>query len=121
MAAAGAPGEKPPHNAGSTGRNSSRIQLPLSPSLFRRYPRMHTSPHVVTRRYFLRAARITLALPRLESLSPRVLGAGLGVTSKPGAPVGATRPRRLAATPPAGCPFRDLVEQVVLSPAFRSK
>lgn len=85
---------------------------------------MHTSPHVVTRRYFLRAAGITLALPLLESLWPRVLGADLGVASKPGAPgapVGATRPRRLAATQPAGYPFRDFVEQVVLSPAFRSK
>ena len=82
---------------------------------------MHTSPHVVTRRHFLRAAGITLAFPLLESLWPRVLAAGLGVASKPGAPVGATRPRRLAATQPAGYPFRDLVEQVVLSPAFRSK
>jgi hypothetical protein len=51
--------------------------------------------HVVNRRYFLRAAGVTLALPLLESLSTRVLGAGLGVSSKAGAAVGATRPTRM--------------------------
>ncbi len=54
-----------------------------------------TSPHVVNRRFFLRAAGVTLALPLLESLSPRVLGAGLGVASKAGKAVGATRPTRM--------------------------
>lgn len=53
------------------------------------------SPHVVTRRFFLRAAGVTLALPLLESLSPRVLGAGLGVSSKAGAAIGARRPTRM--------------------------
>ena len=43
---------------------------------------MSRTPPVVNRRYFLRAAGITLALPLLESLSTRVLGAGLGVGSK---------------------------------------
>src|SRR5688500_13696458 len=52
-------------------------------------------PHVVNRRFFLRAAGVTLALPLLESLSPRVLGAGLAIGSKAGKAVGATRPRRL--------------------------
>ena len=58
---------------------------------------MKPSPHVVNRRYFLRAAGISLALPLLESLSTRVLGAGLGVASKPGTAIGATRPKRLVA------------------------
>jgi len=55
------------------------------------------SSHVVNRRFFLRAAGVTLALPLFESLSPRVLGAGLGVASKEGAAVGAKRPVRLVA------------------------
>ena len=53
------------------------------------------SPHVVNRRFFLRAAGVTLALPLFESLSPRVLGAGLGVGSKAGAAIGARRPTRM--------------------------
>ena len=52
-------------------------------------------PPVVNRRYFLRAAGVTLALPLLESLSTRVLGAGLAVGSKEGAPIGAARPKRM--------------------------
>ena len=58
---------------------------------------MKTSPQVVNRRFFLRAAGISLALPLLESLSPRVLGAGLSIASKPGAAIGATRPKRMVA------------------------
>ena len=58
---------------------------------------MKSSPHVVNRRYFLRAAGITLALPLFESLSTRVLGAGLAVGSKPGAAIGAKRPTRMVA------------------------
>lgn len=58
---------------------------------------MTTPSQNVNRRYFLRAAGITLALPLLESLSTRVLGAGLGVASKPGTAIGATRPQRLVA------------------------
>jgi hypothetical protein len=54
-----------------------------------------TSPHVVNRRFFLRATGITLALPLLESLSTRVLGAGIAVGSKSGKAVGSTRPTRL--------------------------
>lgn len=54
-----------------------------------------TSPHVVNRRFFLRATGITLALPLLESLSTRALGAGIAVGSKAGAAVGATRPTRM--------------------------
>lgn len=50
---------------------------------------------LVNRRYFLRAAGVTLALPLLESLSTRVLGAGLAVGSKAGASVGAKRPVRM--------------------------
>ncbi len=53
------------------------------------------APHVVNRRFFLRAAGVTLALPLLESLSPRVLGAGLGVGSKAGKAVGGARPTRM--------------------------
>lgn len=56
---------------------------------------MSHSPHIVNRRFFLRAAGVTLALPLLESLSTRVLGAGLAVGSKAGAAVGASRPTRM--------------------------
>jgi len=58
---------------------------------------MTTPSPTVNRRYFLRAAGITLALLLLESLSSRVLGAGLGVASKPGTAIGAARPQRLVA------------------------
>ncbi len=51
------------------------------------------STHLATRRYFLKAAGITLALPLLESLSQRLLGAGLG--SQAGAAVKGTRPTRM--------------------------
>ena len=55
-------------------------------------------PHPVTRRYFLRAAGVTLALPLLPSLTPRVLGAGTAVrASRTGAAVGAKRPVRMVA------------------------
>jgi hypothetical protein len=53
------------------------------------------SPHLINRRFFLRAAGITLALPLLESLSPRVLGSGLAVGGQRGAAVAAKRPVRL--------------------------
>jgi len=56
-----------------------------------------TSPHVVNRRFFLRATGITLALPLLESLSTRVLGAGIAVGSSEGAKIGAKRPKRMVA------------------------
>lgn len=49
----------------------------------------------MNRRYFLRAAGVTLALPLFESLSTRVLGAGLGVGTKSGAAIGARRPQRI--------------------------
>ena len=50
---------------------------------------------MINRRFFLRAAGMTLALPLLESLSPRALGAGLALGSQPGAAVGAARPQRM--------------------------
>ena len=56
---------------------------------------MTTQPALVNRRFFLRAAGVTLALPLFESLSHRVLGAGLPVGSQAGAVVGATRPKRM--------------------------
>src|SRR3954463_7197649 len=59
------------------------------------HPMPTPSPHQMNRRFFLRAAGVTLALPLLESLSTRVLGAGLGVASKPGAAIGAKRPTRM--------------------------
>src|SRR5690349_15456380 len=58
-------------------------------------PMATTTPHVVNRRFFLRAAGISLALPLLESLSTRVLGAGIAVGSKAGKAIGATRPTRM--------------------------
>src|SRR5258706_10259303 len=42
-------------------------------------PLMNKTSHRINRRFFLRSARVTLALPLLESLSHRVLGAGLAV------------------------------------------
>ncbi|MCI0535132.1 MAG: DUF1552 domain-containing protein [Verrucomicrobiales bacterium] len=54
----------------------------------------NTSP-LINRRFFLRSAGVTLALPLLESLSHRALGAGLAVGSQAGAAVGAARPKRL--------------------------
>jgi hypothetical protein len=51
--------------------------------------------HLVNRRFFLRAAGVSLALPLLESLSPRVLGASRGVASKAGAAIGGSRPTRM--------------------------
>jgi hypothetical protein len=50
---------------------------------------------VVNRRFFLRAAGISLALPLLESLNSRVLGAELAVAAKDGAPIGGARPIRM--------------------------
>src|SRR5438045_5274733 len=53
---------------------------------------------LVNRRYFLRATGVTLALPLLESLSPRALGASSALAaSKAGKQVGATRPTRIVA------------------------
>ncbi|MEQ1859241.1 MAG: DUF1552 domain-containing protein [Chthoniobacteraceae bacterium] len=49
--------------------------------------------HLPNRRFFLKAAGITLALPLLESLSQRVLGAGLGTQA--GAAVKGARPTRM--------------------------
>jgi len=57
----------------------------------------HPAVPVVTRRFFLRAAGVSLALPLFESLSTRVLGAGLGVAGKAGAATGASRPARMVA------------------------
>ena len=54
-----------------------------------------SQPHLINRRYFLRAAGITLALPLLESLSTKVLGAGLAVGSQSGATVTGQRPMRM--------------------------
>jgi hypothetical protein len=53
--------------------------------------------HVVNRRFFLRAAGVTLALPLFESLSTRVLGASTGIASKAGAAIGGSRPTRMVA------------------------
>ncbi|WP_414661160.1 DUF1552 domain-containing protein [Horticoccus sp. 23ND18S-11] len=48
-----------------------------------------------TRRHFLRAAGITLALPLLESLGGRVFAQGSAISTLPGKGVGATRPKRM--------------------------
>ncbi len=58
-------------------------------------PLMNNPNPLINRRFFLRSAGVTLALPLLESLSHRVLGAGLAVGSQAGAAVGAARPRRM--------------------------
>src|SRR4029079_83860 len=57
---------------------------------------MSPSPHRPNRRFFLKATGVTLALPLLESLSQRVLGAGLAVGSQAGAAVTGSRPLRMA-------------------------
>lgn len=48
-----------------------------------------------TRRHFLRAAGISLALPLLESLGGRVFAQGSAVGTLPGQVAGATRPKRM--------------------------
>src|SRR5438094_3937121 len=53
--------------------------------------------HVVNRRFFLRAAGVTMALPLLESLTTRVMGANGAIASKAGAAIGASRPTRMVA------------------------
>ncbi|MES2693390.1 MAG: DUF1552 domain-containing protein [Verrucomicrobiota bacterium] len=58
-------------------------------------PTPQPQPYQINRRYFLRAAGITLALPLLESLSTRVLGSGIAVGSQKGTAVGAKRPTRM--------------------------
>lgn len=58
-------------------------------------PTHPTRPPLINRRYFLRAAGITLALPLFESLGTRVLGSGLAVGSQPGKAVTEKRPVRL--------------------------
>src|SRR4051812_35586523 len=55
---------------------------------------MTLRPSHVNRRYFLRCAGVTLALPLFESLSERVLRRGFVGTSA-GEPVGARRPMRM--------------------------
>lgn len=56
---------------------------------------MNAQPSRVNRRFFLRAAGVTLALPLLQSA--RILGASRAVASQPGAAVGGARPTRLVA------------------------
>ena len=58
---------------------------------------MPHQPHAANRRFFLKSAGISLALPLLESLSNRALGAGLAEGSKAGAALKAGRPVRLVA------------------------
>src|SRR5262245_19579137 len=56
---------------------------------------MNSTRVLINRRFFLRSAGVTLALPLLESLSHRALGAGLALGSQSGAAIGAKRPRRM--------------------------
>ncbi|HSH94334.1 MAG TPA: DUF1552 domain-containing protein, partial [Roseimicrobium sp.] len=58
---------------------------------------MTSSPNSATRRFFLKSAITTLALPLLESLSDRVLGAGLAVGSQSGDAVKGARMMRMVA------------------------
>lgn len=57
----------------------------------------NTPSHRSQRRFFLKAAGVTLALPLLESLTGKTLGAGQGLKSAPGAAVTGSRPQRLVA------------------------
>jgi hypothetical protein len=56
---------------------------------------MSPSPHSPNRRFFLKSAGVTLALPLMESLSQRVLGAGLAVGTQAGKAVTGARPLRM--------------------------
>lgn len=50
---------------------------------------------MVKRRFFLRVAGVTVALPLFESLTGRVMGASLAIDRRPGIAVGASRPTRM--------------------------
>ncbi|GAB5559316.1 MAG: DUF1552 domain-containing protein [Synoicihabitans sp.] len=56
---------------------------------------MPASASKMNRRFFLRATGLTLALPLLESLTPRALGSGIALGSHAGKAITATRPRRM--------------------------
>jgi hypothetical protein len=56
---------------------------------------MNAKPSLANRRFFLKSVGGTIALPLLESLSPRFLRSGLALGASPGAAVGATRPMRM--------------------------
>jgi hypothetical protein len=56
---------------------------------------MNTASSPINRRSFLRASGVTLALPLLESLSPRILRTGSAIGAGGGAAIGATRPVRM--------------------------
>jgi len=56
---------------------------------------MNKTSDLINRRFLLRAAGVTLALPLLESLSPEVLGTGIAVGASAGSAVGAARPKRM--------------------------
>jgi hypothetical protein len=56
---------------------------------------MAANPALSNRRFFLKSAGATVALPLLESLSPRALRAGLALGASPGAAVTGDRPTRL--------------------------
>jgi len=56
---------------------------------------MSSRPHLANRRFFLKSAGISVALPLFESLSQRVLGAGSAVASQAGVAIKGTRPKRM--------------------------
>jgi hypothetical protein len=58
-------------------------------------PASHLPSFASTRRHFLRAAGISLALPLLESLGGRVFAQGSAVGTLPGKVAGVTRPKRM--------------------------
>src|SRR5262245_36612064 len=104
MAAGGVVGMCCQRNHSDTGvlRNSSKRKkieiVALGGASCLALPMPLPQSQVVNRRYFLRATGVSLALPLLESLSPRALGASKAVAaSQKGAPVGATRPTRMVA------------------------
>ena len=56
---------------------------------------MTNQPSLANRRFFLKAAGVTLALPLLESLTLRRAGTGLALETRAGAAVGERRPLRM--------------------------
>ena len=55
----------------------------------------NSAPHVITRRVFLRSTGVVLALPLLESLTERTLGASVAVRATTSSAPGAVRPLRM--------------------------
>src|SRR4051794_2362300 len=68
---------------------------PVQDSIAPEPPMKNQASPFINRRFFLRSAGVTLALPLFESLSRNALGAGFALGAAEGAAVGAKRPMRM--------------------------